>query len=300
MEGFLCINKNPGFTSRSTVDAILRQVRPHRDPENRGPKKKIKVGHAGTLDPLATGVLVIAVGRATKLIQFVQQMPKEYVGTFELGKTSDTEDITGEVVRCEVESIPTLEEVQQAIKPLIGQILQRPPCYSALHVDGRRAHELARKGEQFELEARPIVVHEIEIVRYEFPQLVLRIKCGSGTYVRSLGRDVGEHLGCGAVMTELVRTAVGNFTLENSNGVEDFPESRTVEDALIPIDAGTSQLPHVNLDEAQVQAISVGQEVTLATNEKQLAALDGNGKLVAILTRSELRYRSIVNFVAKN
>ena len=190
MHGFLCINKSPGATSRDAVNAIQRLVRPS------------KVGHAGTLDPLATGVLVIAVGHATRLIRFVQQMPKTYIGTFELGKTSDTEDITGEVVSHDIEPPPTIDAIQQAISPLLGNIMQRPPAYSALKVDGKRAYSLAREGKHVKLEPRPIVVHEIELIRYEFPILELRIVCGSGTYVRSLGRDLGESLGCGAVMTD--------------------------------------------------------------------------------------------------
>lgn len=287
MHGFLCINKSQGATSRDAVNAIQRLVRPS------------KVGHAGTLDPLATGVLVIAVGHATRLIRFVQQMPKTYIGTFELGKTSDTEDITGEVVSHDIDPPPTIDAIQQAISPLLGNIMQRPPAYSALKVDGKRAYSLAREGKQVKLEPRPIVVHEIELIRYEFPILELRIVCGSGTYVRSLGRDLGESLGCGAVMTGLIRTAIGSFALGDASRTEDFTSADQIAAMVTPLGTGVSELTRVVVDADQIQSLSFGQKLQLSLEEEQVAAFDANGILIAVLARSEDGYRPAVNFAGR-
>ena len=287
MHGFLCINKSPNVTSRDSVNAIQRLVRP------------CKVGHAGTLVPMATGVLVVAIGCATRLIQFVQQMPKTYLGTFELGKTSDTEDITGQVVARVVDLPPTLEEVTQATQPLVGRIMQQPPVYSALKVKGERAYSLSRQGKHVALEPRPVFIHEIEIVRYEFPILQLRIVCGSGTYVRSIGRDIGEALGCGAVMSGLVRTAIGSFLLDESFRAEDVTTATQMESRLRPLGQAVSHLPRVVVDSRQIKALSFGQKLPLDASDNQLAAFDEHQTLVAVLTRSDDSYRPSINFAAR-
>ncbi len=186
------------------VDMVERLVRP------------AKVGHAGTLDPLATGVLVVCVGSATRLIEYVQRMPKSYVGTFLLGRQSTTEDIEGEVVELADPPVPVLEDILCAAKKLEGNILQRPPAFSALKINGRRAYKMARKGEEVKLQARPVSIHRIAVRSYEYPRLVLEVDCGSGTYIRSLGRDLAESLGTAAVMSGLVRTAIGKFDLEEA------------------------------------------------------------------------------------
>ncbi len=288
MDGFLCVNKSKGVTSRDAVNVVQRLVRPR------------KVGHAGTLDPLATGVLVIAVGRATKLIQYVQQTSKEYVGLFELGKTSDTEDITGQVVEQAVSCPPDIEKLQAAIRPLTGQVLQRPPAFSALKVGGKRAYALARRGEQVELKPRPIVIHAIEVVRYEYPLLELKIVCGSGTYVRSIGRDIGEALGCGAVMSGLVRSAVGSFRLEDALLTDSLKSTGDVDAQLTPLVDGVANLPKVGLSEEQRKAVSYGQKLELDCEHREVAALSaGSGELLAVLTSTPSGYRPAVNFVGR-
>ena len=303
VEGFLCINKHKGVTSRGVVNVIQRHVRPS------------KVGHAGTLDPLATGVLVVAIGRATKLIQYVQQMRKKYVGTFELGRTSDTEDITGKVTVHEVRTRPTLDALRKAVHTQIGTIQQRPPAFSALNINGQRAYDLARKGEQVELKPREIVVHDIEVLRYEYPKLILKIDCGSGTYVRSIGRDIGELLGCGAVMTDLERTAIGNFNVNDASSTDELNSIEKIMSASQPLSAGICQLPVVDLSEHQVQAISYGQKLkrselaigkdnsinSVAEFPSELAAIEAaTGALVAILVETKGSFRPAVNFVAKS
>ncbi len=164
-----------------------------------------KAGHAGTLDPLATGVLIVCVGQATRLIGYVQRMPKHYVGTFLLGRRSPTEDIDGDVELLSGPPVPALEQLEAAARQFVGRTQQRPPAYSALKVAGRRSYDLARRGEDVQLQPRPIEVYSLAVTRYEYPELVLEIECSGGTYIRSLGRDLAETLGTSAVMSALVR-----------------------------------------------------------------------------------------------
>ena len=201
MFGLLNVHKPAGITSRDVVNRIQRVVRP------------VKVGHAGTLDPLATGVLVICLGSATRLIEYVQRMPKHYRGTFLLGRKSDTEDIEGEIEVLDAAPQPSIDEIHAALPQFVGTIRQRPPAYSALKVGGKRAYQLARAGQEVQLAARPIEVYSLSLQHYEYPEIVLDIQCGSGTYVRSLGRDLADGLGTGAVMSALERTAIGDFDL---------------------------------------------------------------------------------------
>ena len=176
MFGILNLNKPTGWTSRDVVNRVQRLVRPN------------KAGHAGTLDPLATGVLIVAVGQATRLIEFAHQLPKYYRATFQLGCSSDSDDVDTEVKPLTQPPIPTHQEVEGALAVFTGVIQQRPPAYSAVHVDGQRSYKLARRGETVELQPRPVTIHSLDVVRYEYPELVLDIHCGSGTYVRALGR----------------------------------------------------------------------------------------------------------------
>src|SRR6478609_12096076 len=210
MFGLLNVDKPAGITSRDVVNRVQRLVRPH------------KVGHAGTLDPLATGVLVIAIGPATRLIEYVQRMPKSYQGTFLLGRTSDTEDVEGNVVELPHTPVPSRDDILAAIPRFLGTIEQRPPAFSALKVAGQAAYKLARRGEAVELAARPVEIISIDLVRYEYPELELRVRCGSGTYIRSLGRDLAEALGSAAVMSQLRRIAIGPFQVEESLQLADL------------------------------------------------------------------------------
>ena len=192
--GLLNIDKPRGLTSRDAVNRVERLVRP------------AKAGHAGTLDPLATGVLVICVGQATRLIQYVQQMRKQYRATFLLGCTSESDDTERELVAIPNAIVPTLEQIDAALPQFMGDIQQRPPAHSAIKIGGKRAYKLARKGADFELAERTVTIHQINLLRYEYPELELDVECGSGTYIRSLGRDLGAASGIGGVMSALERT----------------------------------------------------------------------------------------------
>lgn len=214
-----------GITSHDVVNKVRRAT---------GVKR---VGHGGTLDPLAEGILVIAVGREnTKQLDTYVKGNKEYAATLLLGYESETDDREGpihEYNRIESNSDksstkhpPILNEVKDCIKKFIGKIQQTPPHYSAIKINGKEAYKRIRKGEEFEMKPRTVIIEEIKIVRYKYPELEIKITCGSGTYIRSLARDIGRELGVGAYLSKLVRTKVGEFTLENVLKIEDLTVNR--------------------------------------------------------------------------
>ncbi len=272
--GLLNLNKPVGMTSRQVVNRIQRLVRP------------AKAGHAGTLDPLAGGVLVVCVGAATRLIEYIQRMPKGYTGTFLLGRHSPTEDIEGDVAELDNPPVPTRDQLAATARSLVGRIEQRPPAFSALKVDGRRAYKLARSGKPVELKPRPVTVHRIEVEVYEYPELTLRIECGSGTYIRSLGRDLAESLGTAAVMSALVRTSIGSFRIEDATDPGHVTKANWTDHLLPPLRAVES-LPRVELSPEEIRQISRGMAISRempAAGAEEIAAVNPTGQLVAILT----------------
>lgn len=278
--GLLNIAKPAGMTSRDVVDWVQRLVRP------------AKAGHAGTLDPLATGVLIVCVGRATRLVPLIQEMRKTYRATFLLGRTSDSDDVEGTIIETPDVSPPTREQVQAVLPEFVGRIHQRPPAYSAVKVAGRRAYALARKGQAVDLAIRPVDVYRLDLLRYEYPELELEIECGSGTYVRSIGRDLGERLGCGAVMSALQRTAIGPFMLDSAAHIEDVT-AESLPQLLLPPTAATVNLPQASVNPADVRAMTNGRSVPLSgvgiegspvaeSSAVLVAVLDDAGALVAL------------------
>ncbi|MBP7459670.1 MAG: tRNA pseudouridine(55) synthase TruB [Candidatus Delongbacteria bacterium] len=202
--GLLLIDKPQEWTSYD----IIRFLKPKFKPG--------KIGHAGTLDPLATGLLPVAVGNSTKLIPFIHLLNKEYVAEARLGITSDTYDITGRVEQVPEILIPRQDEVEACLRGFLGETMQVPPLYSALKINGRPAYRYARGGQNIELAPRPIRIDRIDLLEYTYPRVYVRIRCSSGTYIRSLIHDMGRSLHSGAVMTSLIRTAIGPFQLEQS------------------------------------------------------------------------------------
>lgn len=186
--------------------------------------KKLKVGHAGTLDPKATGLVIVCTGKATKQIDLIQAQEKEYVATLKLGATTPSFDLESEEdAQFPTEHI-TQELIEQVLPKFLGEIDQVPPVFSAIKVNGKRAFDYARKGAEIELKSRKIVVKSITIERFEMPELELRIACGKGTYIRSLARDLGSELGSGAYLVGLRRTAIGENRVENAWSLEQFQE----------------------------------------------------------------------------
>jgi len=283
MSGILNLNKPSGLTSRQVVDRVQRLARP------------AKAGHAGTLDPLASGVLVVCVGAATRLIQYVQQMPKRYTAEFLLGRESPTDDVEGELTEWPDLPIPDAVALGGATAQFVGRIEQRPPTYSAIKIGGRRAYDLARRGQQVELKARPVDVYGIDLIAYDYPRLTLDVRCGGGTYIRSLGRDLAESLGTKAVMSTLTRTAVGDFRVEDALELERLAADGWARKLQPPV-AAVSGLPQVSLAPDQVTAARHGRQVELAAapvGATEVAGVDSSGNLVAILTPRNPGRRSV-------
>lgn len=241
----------------------------------------------------------MALGRATKLISHVQQMPKSYSATFELGKTSDTEDITGTVEQHDVVNPPTRAQVDAVCQQFIGEVMQLPPKYSALRVKGRRAHALARAGMDVKLEPRPIRIYELVVTNYHFPDLHMDVRCGSGTYIRSLGRDIGERLGCGAVMSALRRTQIGRFRVEKSVTTTDLTSKDQLEQHLYPLRDGTD-LPIHQATAKQISDLRFGRNITIESAAAEIAAINGEGDLLAVVKGvGGNQYHPTINFIAQ-
>ena len=217
--GIIPINKPKGWTSFDVVNKLKHMLKP------------LKVGHLGTLDPMATGVLLVTVGKATKLFDIMQEKRKTYISTFEFGYSTDTLDSTGKTIKI-CEKIPTKDEILKIIPKFIGKISQMPPKYSAKSINGYRAYDLARQGIEFELKPKIVEVYNIKLLSYENNKLEIEIQCGSGTYIRSIGRDIAQELDSLATMIELVRTDVGNFNLRNCIDINDIDN---VQDIILPI-----------------------------------------------------------------
>ena len=227
MDGVLNIRKEKGYTSHDVV-AVLRKVV--------GQKK---IGHTGTLDPDATGVLPVCLGRATKVCELLTDHDKTYEALLLLGKTTDTQDISGEVLEERDPGDLTEEEVRSCIESFIGEYDQIPPMYSALKVNGKKLYELAREGQEVERKARRITIHEIRILEINLPEVKLEVTCSKGTYIRTLCHDIGQKLGCGGCMKELLRTRVERFGLEDSirlGEIAQLQKEGILEEKIIAID----------------------------------------------------------------
>jgi tRNA pseudouridine55 synthase len=236
MSGLLVIDKHEGITSMHVCAIVRGKLRAG------GAPKRIKVGHGGTLDPLATGVLVVLVGKATKMCDEVMAGEKEYVAEVDLSRVSTTDDREGEIREVVQEAAgmpappapPSRVDVEEACRRFEGVIQQVPPVYSAMKVGGQRAYKLARKGGTPELKARPVEIHAIEVLEYSWPVVKLDVRCGKGTYIRSLARDLGGALGWGGMLVSLRRTRVGRWDLSQAKRMDELPAVLGQGDLLEP------------------------------------------------------------------
>lgn len=249
MQGIILINKPKGITSFGAVAAVRRLC---------GTKR---VGHTGTLDPLAEGVLPVLVGRATALSSYITESHKSYVARVRLGITTDTEDITGEVLS-ESEVSVTDEQLRRAVNTFLGKQLQVPPMYSAIKRDGQRLYQLARQGIEVEREAREIGIEKISVSDFDGRDFTLSVRCSKGTYIRSLCRDIGNALGTGAAMTELLRTETAGFLLADSVKLDDL-NTENVRQHLLPADKALGNLERITVTEKQAIRFSNGGELSI-------------------------------------
>ncbi len=251
--GVICVNKPAGFTS---FDVIAKM---------RGILKMKRLGHAGTLDPMATGVLPVLAGRATKACDILPDRDKTYKAGFKLGITTDTQDITGTVTSEKSAEKIGFETVEAALERFRGDIMQVPPMYSAVSVNGKRLYELARKGVEVEREARPVTIYRLELLEYDGAKQcgTLDISCSKGTYVRTLINDMGDALGCGGVMTSLVRTAACGFALEDCVTLEQLQETEDISKLVKPVEELFADCPALKLHGAQERMYRNGVKLDL-------------------------------------
>lgn len=267
-DGLLVLDKPGGVTSRDAVNRALRWF-----------PRRTRMGHTGTLDPLATGVLVLCFGAATRLAEYVQRMSKTYVTELRLGARSDTDDADGAITTVTTPP-PEAEAIAACLSHFVGAIEQKPPAYSAAKVAGRRAYDLARQGQEVSLRSRMVHIYGIDVLQYEYPSIELKVRCGKGTYIRSLARDLGERLGCGALVQTLRRTRVGPFTVDNAATVE--MDAAAALARLRPLEEATDELQRIVVTEDEVRRLCQGQALPRESiNGKELALFDGANRLVA-------------------
>lgn len=231
MDEIILVDKPAGMSSFGVVARVRRKLSERaefvevkgKDGVLRQKRKKVKVGHTGTLDPFATGLLVILTGKETKKANDFLKLDKEYIATIKLGCTSTTGDIEGEIVASNSSvRVLTRADVEKAVEKFVGETEQTVPAYSAVKINGQRAYKLAREGKEVEMPKRKVRIDEIEVLRYEWPELEVRCKVSSGTYIRALGEDIGKVLGTGAYLTALRRTQVGKYRIEEAKTLEEM------------------------------------------------------------------------------
>lgn len=275
MFGVIAVDKPAGMTSRDVVNQVQRIAKPH------------KVGHTGTLDPIATGVLLLAVGRATRLVEFSHEQSKAYRGEFRLGFRSASLDTETDLEQLPEAQPPSRDRVLAELDRWIGDIEQVPPKYSAIRIAGQRAYDLARKGRDFAVPSRRVQISAIELLSYDYPLFELEICCGTGTYVRTLGSDIARKLDSDAVMTGLNRTRVGGLTLDDCVPLNALREPTDLANALHHPAHLISHLPNILLHLSEASQIRNGIPLELQRAETQLAAFDHAGQIVAILDRCD-------------
>ena len=281
MNGVLLINKPPDLTSHDVVLQIRKVFHTR------------KVGHAGTLDPFATGLLILCLGEATKIVRYLVDCDKEYVAVMKLGETTDTQDYTGQVV--EQKAVPALIQIElaQVFTCFVGEIAQTPPMYSARRVQGKRLYQLAREGKTVERQTRSVTITALEILECTPPYIRFRVICSKGTYIRVLAHDIGQTLGCGAHLVELERTRIGQFSLQEACSLEQLSSMSQDHDrgnSLLSIDQALTFFPSATLDETVAKRLAHGTRIYqrtqehghLADHEELVRVYNPSGKFIAL------------------
>ena len=276
ISGVLVIDKPTGMTSHDVVNVVRRGTGIRR------------AGHTGTLDPRASGVLVVLVGPAVRLSEYISASDKRYQAIIRMGTATDTYDAEGAFTREEVTVDVTEEQFEAELKKFEGEVEQTPPAYSAVKVNGRKSYELAREGKEVELEPRMIQVHHLEVLEWATPEVVIDVHCSSGTYIRSLANDIGEVLGCGAYLVGLRRTKNGRFSLRDSVPLRKLKEAFEAGDwykYIIPAAESLADWESVELDPDEVETLRHGQRVKAVpgTTAEMVRGISDAGELVALL-----------------
>ena len=249
--GIINVYKEAGYTSHDVVARL------------RGICGQKKIGHTGTLDPDAVGVLPVCLGNGTRLCDMLTDRRKEYIATLRLGMMTDTQDISGKVLE-ERDVLVSPQEVRKTILSFLGDSMQVPPMYSALKVNGKKLYELAREGKEVERSARPITVYGIEVLEEEHPEYVFKVECSKGTYIRTLCHDIGEQLGCGGVMTKLIRSRVGEFEIEKAHTLDELQrlaDQGILSEAIVPVEKMFEDYPALVVKESSHKVIQNGNQL---------------------------------------
>lgn len=290
MNGIILVDKPQDWTSHDVV-AKLRGILHER-----------RIGHSGTLDPLATGLLVVFVGRATRAVEFAEADSKEYIAGLRLGIATDTQDISGNIItRCD--AIPSRETVICAVNGFVGQIEQIPPMYSAIKVGGKKLYELARRGESVERKSRRISINSIDVVGEDGDDLLLKVSCSKGTYIRTLCHDIGEKLGCGACMSSLRRTAAGVFLIENAHSIEEIQAAAAngdLQNFLLPLDTLFAQYPVLTVNENRTKRLKTGNIINFYAPDGKYRVYSESGEFLLLGEISDGKLKTIKNFFEVN
>ena len=285
MDGIVIVDKPQDWTSQDVVSKL------------RGVFQTRRIGHGGTLDPMATGVPPVFVGRATRGVEFFEHAEKTYETVLRLGLTTDTEDITGTVLT-EQDAFVTGSQLEEVLARFRGQLQQIPPMYSAIKVNGQKLCDLARKGREVERKPRIITIHELTLLGMEADGIHLRVRCSKGTYIRTLCKDIGEALGCGGCMAALRRVTAGKYTIENAVPLQTLIESSDPSGYLLPVDSMFRQYPAVTLTEKQEKCCRNGVAFTCNLAEGTYRVYDKNGEFLALSHMVEGKLTTIKSFWA--
>lgn len=285
MNGIVIVDKPAGWTSQDVVSKL------------RGVFHTKRIGHGGTLDPMATGVLPVFVGRATRAVEFFEHAEKTYEATLRLGVTTTTEDITGQVLETRTVAV-SQEDFLRALEPFRGEISQIPPMYSAIKIGGQKLCDLARKGKQVTRQERTVTIFKLECLEFSGEQARLLVHCSKGTYIRTLCKDIGQALGCGGCMESLRRLAAGNYTLENAVALDTLVASDRPEDFLHPVDSLFSQYPAITLTEKQTLRCRNGNSFSVQLPEGTYRAYDPRGEFLMLARVSDGIMSTIKSFFA--
>jgi tRNA pseudouridine55 synthase len=293
VRGVLSVNKPSGISSYD----VIRRIKPLLPPPVAGRRSPVPLGHAGTLDPLASGVLLVLVGEATKVSRFLLDLPKEYVAGVLFGRQTDTDDITGKVVSEQPVSDLTEPQIRDALARFAGEIEQVPPAFSALKQDGEPQYRLARRGQEVRPKRRKVFIYKVELLAWQPPTATVRCRVSSGTYVRALARDLGKALGTVATLSSLIRTLVGRFTVEDATKLDTL-DTASLPGWLTPIDEALADIPHVIVSPIQAQRLHQGKVVTdvpTGTDGFALARTDDHRFLALVVSNgTKLRTERII------
>lgn len=286
LNGIILVDKPSDWTSHDVVGKL------------RGILHERRIGHSGTLDPMATGLLVVFVGRATRAVEFAEADSKEYIAGLRLGISTDTQDITGNTLKSS-NSLPSKAELEQALSAFKGEISQIPPMYSAIKVGGRKLYELARRGESVERKPRKVTIEKLEIVGENDGDYILDVVCSKGTYIRTLCNDIGDTLGCGGCMSSLRRVKAGAFSIEKAHTIDEIQaaaDNGGLDEIIIPIDSLFSAYPELTVRDTAEKKLRNGNVIKLAAPNGTYRVYTETGGFLLLGEASDNKLKTIKSF----